>query len=154
MRKLRRLGKGPKMPAMKQSRAFSYPKVQPPKDPLEAAAVQGVVASLPERIVWKWLVDHGHLFTTQKAELSSPQTVGGTTVDFVVYSLAPQPVVFRVQGVYWHGPEFPGARAHDDEQAGRLRRQGYLVVDLRENDIYEAVLRKRLTRYIEKRLFL
>lgn len=142
------------LPTLKVSRAFSYPKIEPPEDPLEAAAVQGVVASLPERIVWKWLAKHNHVFTTQKAELGGVRTVGGTTADFVVYTFGPQVVVLRIQGEYWHGPEFPRARAHDDEQAGRLRAQGYLVVDLQEAAIYEAVLTGRLTRYIENRLFL
>ena len=154
MKKLRKLGHTPALPTLKRSRAFSYPKVEPPEDPLEKAAVQGVVASLPERIIWKWLIDHGHVFQVQKPEFGGTRTVGGVTADFVVFTLAPRKVVLRIQGEYWHGPEFPGARAHDDEQAGRLRRQGYLVVDLQEAGIYKAVLDGHLTRYIENRLFL
>ena len=160
MKKLRKFRKlsgnfpAPALPTLKRSRTFSYPEVKAPEDPLEKAAVQGIIATLPERIIWKWLIDHDHVFQTQKPELGGVRTTGGVTADFVVYTLTTQKVVFRIQGEYWHGPEFPGTRAHDDEQAGRLRRRGYLVVDLQEAAIYEAVLDGRLTRYIESRLFL
>lgn len=153
MKKLRKLGNVPALPTLRVQ-ALSYPKVKPPEDPLEKAALQDVVGTLPERIIWKWLIDHHHVFQAQRPEMGGVRTVGGTTADFVVYTFGPQVVVLRIQGEYWHGPEFPHARAHDDEQAGRLRAQGYLVVDLQEVDIYKAVLDGHLTRYIENRLFL
>ena len=116
-------------------------------DPLEAAAVQGVAATLPERIVWKWLDSQRLMYEPQQAELGD-RSAHGATVDFEVFDLAALPVVIRVQGSYWHGPAFPGRRAVDDEQAQRLRMEGLIVADLWEQDIYDAVLADRLTPYI------
>ena len=118
------------------------------EDPLEKAALQGVPGTLPERIVWAWLIKEDHSFTAQRAEMGGRQVVGGAVVDFLVYSMAAMPVAMRVQGDYWHGPKFPKRQARDDEQYYRLTEQGYLVVDLWEKDIYDAVRNKRLTDYI------
>ena len=49
---------------------------------------------------------------------------------------------------------FPGRVARDDEQAGRLRQDGYLVVDLWEGELYEATAHERLGEYIEERVAL
>jgi G:T-mismatch repair DNA endonuclease (very short patch repair protein) len=117
-------------------------------DVLEKAAKQGVVGTLPERIVWKWLEDHDYRFITQGAEFGGRMVLGGAVVDFVVYDIAGQPTAIRVMGDYWHGPKFPGRQARDDEHFMRLSQMGYLVVDLWEGDIYEAVKRDRLTAYI------
>ena len=116
-------------------------------DPLEAAAMQGVDGSLPERIVWRWLETERLLYTPQTQELGD-RSAHGATVDFEVFGLALMPVAIRVQGMYWHGSAFPGRQAVDDEQAGRLRAQGFIVCDLHEPDIYAAVLADRLTDYI------
>lgn len=118
------------------------------RDLLEEAALQGVVGTLPERIVWKWLIDRQYRFIMQRSEFGGALVLGGAVVDFVVYDLAGQPVALRVQGDYWHGPKFPDRQARDDEHYHRLTAMGYLVVDLWEHDIYNAVLHKRLTAYI------
>jgi hypothetical protein len=114
------------------------------EDPLEAAAKQGVPGTLPERIVWKWLEDNDHLFDAQSEQGGGRLSVGGAVVDFLVYTLAGATVAIRVQGDYWHGPAFPERQARDDEQADRLRQWGYIVADLWEHDIYDAVLNHRL----------
>ena len=118
------------------------------RDLLEEAAMQGVVGTLPERIVWKWLVDRDYRFIMQRSEFGGALVLGGAIVDFVVYDLAGQPVALRVQGTYWHGPAFPARQARDDEHYHRLTAMGYLVVDLWEHDIYAAVLHKALTAFI------
>jgi len=118
-------------------------------DPLEAAAMQGVDASLPERIVWNWLEREGHHYEASYNLLGGRLMIGGAVVDFIVYDMAATPVALRVMGDYWHGPGFPDRQERDDEQAGSLRRLGYQVVDLWEHDIYEAVVKNRLTEYIE-----
>jgi hypothetical protein len=123
------------------------------EDPLEKAALQGVPGTLPERIVWKWLLDEDYLFETQLAVAGGRMVIGGSVVDFVVYDIAGQPVALRVQGDYWHGPKFPDRQARDDEQFWRLHQMGYKVVDLWESDIYEAVRQERLTPYIEGEVF-
>jgi len=119
------------------------------EDPLEKAALQDVPGSLPERIVWKWLERKGHLYEAQMPQFGGRVLAGGAVVDFIVYDLAGMPVVIRVQGDYWHGPMRPGQQSRDDDQSARLRLQGYLVVDLWEGDIYEAVQHDRLSQYIE-----
>lgn len=122
------------------------------EDKLEKAAIQSPVGTLPERIVWKWLVDHDYQFEYQLAELGGRDVVGGSVIDFVVYGLG-KPIVIRVQGDYWHGPKFPDRQARDDEQFYRLHARGYAVCDLWESDIYEAVENDRLTPYMEDNLF-
>lgn len=123
------------------------------EDKLEKAAMQGVPGTLPERIIWKWLVDNDYTFTGQYAESGGNLTVGGSVVDFVVYDIAGRPVAIRVMGDYWHGPQFPWRQARDDEQYYRLVGMGYLVADLWEHDIYDAVLEDRLTAYIMGEIF-
>ena len=118
------------------------------RDLLEEAALQGVIGTLPERIVWKWLIDRGHRFIVERSEFGGALVLGGAVVDFVIYDLAGQPIALRVMGDYWHGPRFPGRQARDDEQFQRLTAMGYMVVDLWEGDIYNAVLQERLTAYI------
>lgn len=119
------------------------------EDVLEKAALQGLPGTLPERIIWRWLDAKNLLYQTQAVELGGRLVVGGAVVDFLVWGLAGPVVALRVQGEYWHGPLKPGQQSRDDEQAGRLRTLGYLVVDLWEGEIYEAVREGRLGAYIE-----
>lgn len=62
------------------------------------------------------------------------------------------PVAIRVQGGYWHGPTFHERTIEDQQQADRLRAQGYIVLDLWEQDIYDAVRFDRLDAYIRNEL--
>jgi hypothetical protein len=123
------------------------------EDKLEKAALQGVPGTLPERIIWKWLLDHDYSFIGQYAESGGNLVVGGAVVDFLVYDIAGKPTAMRIMGDYWHGPKFPTRQARDDEQYYRLVSMGYLVVDLWEHDIYDAVKRDRLTPYIMDAVF-
>jgi len=119
---------------------------------LEKAAVQGVEGSLPERIVWRWLQSQGLMFEPQYHAMGGRLTVGGAVIDFLVWGLSGVPVAIRVQGGYWHGPTFHERTIEDQIQADRLRGQGYLVLDLWEQDIYDAVLFDRLDAYIRNEL--
>lgn len=119
---------------------------------LEKAAVQGVEGSLPERIVWRWLQSQGLMFQPQYHAMGGRLTVGGAVIDFLVWGLSGVPVAIRVQGGYWHGPTFHERTIEDQIQADRLRGQGYLVLDLWEQDIYDAVLFDRLDAYIRNEL--
>ena len=123
------------------------------EDPVEKAAMQGVEGTLPERIVWKWLEDEGHVYEAQQAELGGRLWVGRAVVDFVILDMGSAPVMVRVQGDYWHGTNYPERKARDDEQAVRLRGMGYVVVDLWEGELYEAARRERVGRYIEDEIF-
>ena len=119
---------------------------------LEKAAVQGVEGTLPERIVWKWLDGEGLSYAPQYTEFGGRSTVGGAVIDFVVWGLAGVPVAIRVQGGYWHGPAFHERTVDDLAQAERLRAQGYLVLDLWEQEVYDAVLFGRLDDYIRNEI--
>lgn len=114
---------------------------------LEAKAKQGVVGTLPERIVWLWLELSGQVFEVQKQLMGGAGLVGSSRADFVVYFLLGRPVVLRVQGAYWHGPDMMRGGV-DDEQAARLRGVGYVVVDLWEEGIYEAALAGRVEGFV------
>ena len=144
-----KLGKGgwTKPPPIKQ--IVVNPK-EPGKqvDPLEAKALQGVPGSLPERIIWKWLEDSGHLYEVQRAMFGGRRIAGGMILDFYVYSIGGRRIALRVQGEYWHGPTGPGKKSKDDIQAFRLRARGFLVVDLWEHDIYQAALSGHMRRYV------
>ena len=122
------------------------------EDPLQKAAAQNAVGTLPERIVWKWLEDEHLVFRPQMNFYGGRALRGGAVVDFLVWGLAAVPVVLRIQGAYWHGPLRAGQSATDDQQAIRLRRDGYLVVDLGEDEIYAAVQWDRLGAYIRGEL--
>ena len=123
------------------------------KDPLEAKAKQGVIGSLPERIIWKWLEDQKLAFQWQQSAFGGRMLRGGMVLDFVVLGLAAGPVVIRVQGDYWHGPTSPGRPGRDDDQAQRLRAKGYIVLDLWESDIYAYALRGELRVLIERAIW-
>lgn len=122
------------------------------RETLEKAAKQGVDASLPERIIWKWLETQRLAFAPQYVEMGGRLTVGGAVIDFLVWGLSGVPVAIRVQGGYWHGPTFHERTIEDQIQADRLRGQGYLVLDLWEQDIYDAVRFDRLDAYIRNEL--
>jgi len=119
---------------------------------LERAAVQGVEGTLPERIIWRWLESQGLMYEAQYVTMGGRLTVGGAVIDFVVWGLSGQPVAIRVQGGYWHGPTFHERTIEDQQQADRLRAQGYIVLDLWEQDIYDAVRFDRLDAYIRNEL--
>lgn len=150
--KIREIGERPRRPrTVKADRIVVRPRpirTAPKENKLEKAALQGVPGTLPERIVWKWLEDNGYRYITQGAEFGGRLILGGAVVDFLVYDLAGRVTCLRVMGDYWHGPEFPGRKARDDEQFARLTARGYLVVDLWESDIYQAVEQDRLNAYI------
>jgi len=154
------LGKLPELGEMKPERLPAIEpivvKPQPPgeaPDVLEKAALQGVTASLPERIIWKWLLGQPVTFERQVYVLGGRQA-GGAVLDFVVQGWLPaKPVAIRVQGDYWHSADLPGRPHRDDEQAGRLREIGYHVVDLLEADIYSAVQFDTLGDYVLGRVY-
>lgn len=136
----RGLGPLPKAPA----------KIKPPDEQkkLEALAPIVIAGTLPERILYNWLVKEEHSFVMQRKEFGGRDMPGGAIADFVVYSLHFRPVALRIMGDYWHGPNFPDTQARDDAQSARMRARGYIVVDLIESEIYNAALRDRLGEYI------
>jgi len=122
------------------------------QEELERYAKQGLVGSLPERIVYKWLEDNHYLFDWQRSFSGGRVIKGGFVVDFIVWNLVEVPVAIRVQGTYWHGPTSPGNPGRDDEDAAVLRAQGYAVCDLWEEAIYRVAPTNGLRRLIMQEL--
>lgn len=151
VRKIPRLSEIPRARKAKAEPIPTHPRADywgVAEDKLEKAALQGVPGTLPERIIWKWLLANDYSFIGQYAESGGNLVIGGAVIDFLVYDLAGLPAALRIMGDYWHGPDFPNRQARDDEQFYRLTAMGYLVVDLWEKDIYEAVEHDALTAYI------
>lgn len=123
----------------------------PRRESFETWAMPGDIGTLPERIVWKWLEDNRYLYA-HELTIGGGREMGGAVLDFLVYNMADRPVAIRVMGDYWHGSAFPGRQAKDDEQSARLRDRGYIVVDLWEGDLLEAVEAGRLMEYIMDQL--
>jgi hypothetical protein len=154
LKKLGRLGKPGNLRSVpKTPQRVTTPTAQIAKvDPLEERAQQGVVGSLPERIIWKWLVGQRVPFEAQVGFFGGQQIKGGAIVDFFVWGLASRPVCLRIQGSYWHGPMRPDRASQDDYQATRLRERGYIVVDLWEPDVYSYALSGDLSELIRRKI--
>lgn len=120
-------------------------------NPLEEKAQQGVIGSLPERILWRWLELQRIPYEAQVAMFGGRRVKGGLVVDFVAYGLAARPVALRIQGEYWHGQK-PGEAAQDDAQAVRMRQAGLIVVDLWESDVYRTALLGDLGELVRRQL--
>ena len=86
--------------------------------------------TIPERMLYGWLVRHNIEFSYQESVLGG-RNPGGAVLDFVIYDSA-VPIVIRVQS-YWH----MGAAAQwaDDIQMENLLDLGYRVEDVDEGDL-------------------
>ena len=118
------------------------------EDPLEARAVShdAVRGTLPERIVYKWLVSQLRLvdgidFEFQSSQSGGRMELGGIVVDF---TFPQQKFAIQVQG-YTH-TEYR-RMMKDDEQDSILAEFGYFVYKIEDTDIYnearfEQIMRK------------
>lgn len=103
-------------------------------------------ATLPEVIVYGWLVAHkyrdGVDFTFQSSMQGGRLEAGGMVVDFMILCRT-NPIAIRVQGGHWHtGGDIT---AKDEAQKLVLTGYGYTVVDLWEEDIYiESILDRQM----------
>jgi len=111
------------------------------QDPLEARAVSkyAVKGTLPERIVYKYLVDRLKLvsgidFDFQSSLLGGRLELGGIVADFLFPLLK---IVIQVQGPT-HDTFL--RRAKDIEQVGNLTEMGYLVFEITDEIIYNEYL--------------
>jgi G:T-mismatch repair DNA endonuclease (very short patch repair protein) len=115
-----------------------------------SAAAQAKIplaGTLPEIMVALALVQIGWQFQCQSPESGARLRLGGSVVDFVVV-LGATKVIIRVNGDYWH--TLPGAAQRDAMQEARLSSQGYLVVDLWEQALYEAWDNHNLRPFVEQ----
>lgn len=110
-------------------------------DPLEARAVShdAVKGTLPERIVYKYLVSmldmvSGIDFTFQSSQEGGRMELGGIVVDFLFPS---QRAILQVQGPT-HDQFL--RKAKDQEQMGILEAYGYNVYEIQDDTIYDVYL--------------
>lgn len=89
------------------------------------------VKSLPERILFGWLVLHRVMFDYQVSVLGGRAIPGGAVLDFVIYD-KPIPIVIRVMS-YWHKTTEWG----DEIQRQAVEELGYIVEDVDEWEINE-----------------
>ena len=89
-------------------------------------------ASLPEKLVYAWLVKHGIPFNYQYA-LMGGHVPGGAIVDFVIYLRDPS-VILRIMGYYWHNKS-PASQINDDLQLESLEDLGYIVEDIWDYEV-------------------
>lgn len=83
-----------------------------------------------ERRVYTWLTKSKIPFTTQQPMFGVAGEVGSAIVDFI---LGERNIVLRIMGSYYHsGLE---AKARDEFGKEQLANQGYIVVDLHEENL-------------------
>jgi len=83
-----------------------------------------------EKKVYDWLAKREIPFTTQEPMFGIAGEAGSAVIDFV---LTERNIVLRTMGSYWHsGAE---AKARDAFGKEQLINKGFIVVDLREEDL-------------------
>lgn len=108
----------------------------------------------PERVVRMWLVRNGYSHAVQKR-------IGPYTVDLIVH-LESSMVVIEVHGRFWHCIRSSKMREmpkywrdklrmnvlRDRRRRGLLRKNGYLVITVWDNEIRSSVWQVRLSRLL------
>jgi len=108
------------------------------EDPREQRAVshERVAGTLPERILYKALLERGYRdgvdFTFQSSLQGGRLFLGGMVADFV---FSTRSLIVRVQGAKWHTGFVEERR--DDFQRDVLEGMGYHVLDVYDNTIYD-----------------
>ena len=96
-----------------------------------------------EKKVYNWLTKREIPFTTQEPMFGVAGELGSAVVDFVIEE---RNLVLRVMGSYYHSTI--EAKARDEFGKEQLINRGYIVVDLREEDLSD----ERITRTLEMAL--
>jgi len=96
-----------------------------------------------ERKVYNWLTKREIPFTTQEPMFGVAGELGSAVVDFVIEE---RNLVLRIMGSYYHSTI--EAKARDEFGKEQLINRGYIVVDLREEDLSD----ERITRTLEMAL--
>ena len=96
-----------------------------------------------EKKVYSWLTKREIPFTTQEPMFGVAGELGSAVVDFVIEE---RNLVLRIMGSYYHSTI--EAKARDEFGKEQLINRGYIVVDLREEDLSD----ERITRTLEMAL--
>ena len=83
-----------------------------------------------EKKVYDWLVKNNVPFMTQQPMFGFAGELGSAVIDFV---LTERNIVLRVMGSYYHSTL--ESKARDEFGKEQLINKGYIVVDLREEDL-------------------
>ena len=83
-----------------------------------------------EKKVWDWLAKNNIPFETEQTMLAPARELGSAIVDFLIPD---KNLILRVLGSYWHSGLT--AKARDEFSKERLMNQGYIVVDLLEENL-------------------
>ena len=83
-----------------------------------------------EKKVWDWLTKNDIPFETEKTMLADYREVGSAVVDFLIPD---KNLILRVMGSYWHSGLT--AKARDEYTKEQLMNQGYIVIDLWEDNL-------------------
>ncbi len=102
--------------------------------------------SVPERMVYGWLVRHDMPFQYQVSVLGGRQVPGGAVLDFVIYA-RDVPIVVRLQS-YWH--QNAEQQWRDSIQLSMLTELGMVVEDV---DEYEVNTVEKVDRKMQEVIF-
>ena len=91
-----------------------------------------------EKKVWDWLVKNKIPFDTEQTMLAPAREMGSAIVDFVL----PNNIILRVMGSYYHSTL--ESKARDEFAKERLLNQGYIVVDLWEENLTDEKIEETM----------
>lgn len=145
--KLQRIRKSQRLRGLKLTQKVIKPKPLPAEEkeltPKERLLLRGIYATDLEARVFLWLerqdYKEGVDFSFQSSVFGGRQEAGGQVADFILYTGYSHPLVIRVMGQYWH--EKPAQEQKDDAARSILESYGFIVVDVWETDIMEALNR-------------
>jgi len=93
-----------------------------------------MLSSLEKKVV-DWLLKNELAFTTQEPLFGGTREIGGAVIDI---RLTERNIVLRIFGGYWHTSL--KAKARDELGKERLLNEGYIVVDLWEENLTDEKL--------------
>lgn len=92
-----------------------------------------VESTVPEKLVYGWLVTHDIPFKYQE-QFFGGRLPGGAIVDFMIFEVS-HPIALRIMS-FWH--EAPEMQWHDEVQRGMLMEMDITVTDVYEHEINTA----------------
>ena len=97
-----------------------------------------------EKKVYNWLTKNDIPFTTQQRMFGTAGEVGSAVIDFI---LGERNIALRVMGSYWHSTL--EAKARDEFGREQLVNQGYIIVDLHEENLTDDRINRTMELAIE-----